>query len=618
MEIWSGLSRRDLMRVAAAAPLASSGHEAVSAQTSLSRNAISHTPQLDAGRLPFSRYGSYWAISKLWWEFGASKNVPVNEWYIRILEDEATPNEIFRLEMLSNGQTVPFEGHLTPATLTLSAASGATVEFIVAETQALRVRGRNCTLRLHAITSSYSYAVQQSRQTWELASINIPRIQVRAFSGLLNGSARWVDELQKASCSSIKMDLLPDANGVFECSIEYYDAVPSPDVSPDTFDTAHAKVQQEFDLWAGTLPALKPNYEEGRKAAAWVLWSSTVGPRGLYRTPVVWCSKSWMNRIWSWDHCFVAVGLAPSFPELAWQQLMIFQQMQDSGSGMLADSMNNIQRSWICTKPPVHGWALQHLMRSMQISREQLREVYEPLRAWTNFWLKYRDLDGDGLPCILNPNESFDNTTSNTLFGPVKPPEIAAYLAIQLEVLGRIAQQLGYAQEGQLWQTRSKTMIDTLVHVLWNEEAGKFQARRVGDGKTAEGDCIYSYVPIVLGRRLPESIVRSITKALREPGRFLTPYGLASEALSSPRYEPRSYVKGPVWAPPCTFITEGLSNVGEKALASQIRRSFMDVCLQHGMSEHFDAKTGAPAGDPGYNWTAAMFIHFAREEQLFA
>jgi hypothetical protein len=66
------------------------------------------------------------------------------------------------------------------------------------------------------------------------------------------------------------------------------------------------------------------------------------------------------------------------------------------------------------------------------------------------------------------------------------------------------------------------------------------------------------------------------------------------------------------------FIAEGLDDVGEKTLASQVRRSFMNICLQHGMNEHFDARTGAPAGDPGYNWTAAMFLHFAREERLLA
>jgi hypothetical protein len=36
------------------------------------------------------------------------------------------------------------------------------------------------------------------------------------------------------------------------------------------------------------------------------------------------------------------------------------------------------------------------------------------------------------------------------------------------------------------------------------------------------------------------------------------------------------------------------------------------------MSEHFDARTGMAQGDPGYNWTAAMFLHFARQEKNFA
>ena len=34
------------------------------------------------------------------------------------------------------------------------------------------------------------------------------------------------------------------------------------------------------------------------------------------------------------------------------------------------------------------------------------------------------------------------------------------------------------------------------------------------------------------------------------------------------------------------------------------------------MNEHFDAQTGAAQGDPGYNWTAALFLHFTRLEKL--
>jgi glycogen debranching enzyme len=91
----------------------------------------------------------------------------------------------------------------------------------------------------------------------------------------------------------------------------------------------------------------------------------------------------------------------------------------------------------------------------------------------------------------------------------------------------------------------------------------------------------------------------------------MTPYGLASEALSSPRYNAASYVKGPVWAPPNTFISEGLASLGQRDLAVQIRRNFCKACLKGGMSENFDAGTGSPQHDPTYNWTAAMYLWLA-------
>ena len=88
------------------------------------------------------------------------------------------------------------------------------------------------------------------------------------------------------------MELVPDANGILECSIEYYDAVPSSDFPPGTFDAARAKVQQEFDDWAGTLPALQPPYERARKTAAWVLWSSTVDSEAYTVLPSFGAAKA--------------------------------------------------------------------------------------------------------------------------------------------------------------------------------------------------------------------------------------------------------------------------------------------------------------------------------------
>ena len=569
-----------------------------------------------SGQLPFSRFGSYWAVSKRWM-FGATNEIPGGEWYIRLLADDVSPNELFRLELRNGGSRIAFEPRLTAARLSLSANSEAQVSFVVAEPDVLRIRGSNCSLRLYGIKGSYGYAIRQNQQSWELmADVAMPRVQVQALRGQLNVAAPWLDEDHKASCLSITMDLVPGESGIFECELHYYDAIPRRDRTHAPFEEAERKVQLEFLNWTAALQELAPEYQSARETAAYVLWSSVVAPRGLYKTPVVWCSKSWMNRIWSWDHCFVAVGLAPTHDNLSWQQFCLFREMQDPESGMCADWFSNVRKSWLCTKPPVHGWALRHLLKTMPraLDRERLREIYEPLRKWTRFWLTDRNLDGDGLPYILNPNESFDNTTANTLEAPVKAPEIAAYLILQLETLAIIASQLGNRRDSLDWRSRADATLQALLRVLWDGEAQKFRARRLGDGKAGDGDCIFSFVPILLGRRLPDSIAQSLIRSVDEPRRFLTPYGLSTESLRSSRYNGDSYVKGPVWAPPNVFVTEGLDDLKSQGLASRIRRSFLKACVAGGMSEHFDARTGVAQGDPGYNWTAAMFLHFARQE----
>ncbi len=442
------ISRRGLMIAAGGGSLAAAASGAFARETSGSNDLV-----LDGDRLPFSRFGSYWAVSKRW-ELGATQEIPAGEWYIRLLADDVNPNELFRMEMLKGGTKVAVTPRLTAAELMLSGGTGAAVQFVVAAPDVLRVRGRGCSLRLNAIKGSYGYAVQRSAASWEvMTSVNMPRVEVRTLQGSLAVEAPWSDELHAASCASVTVNFSPDESGAFEGMLHYYDAVPRAHVDSGRFESLVATVQQEFGHWVDQLPQLRTELQDARLVAAYVLWSSTVNPRGLYREPVVWCSKSWMNRIWSWDHCYVAVGLAPSTHELAWQQLMLFRDMQDPASGMLADSFTNVRRSWLCTKPPVHGWALSHMRASMPISNAQLAELYEPLRKWTNFWLRERNLGGDGLPCILNPNESFDNTTANTLFGPVKAPEIAAYLVLQMEALAATAEKLGHESDEQEWSS---------------------------------------------------------------------------------------------------------------------------------------------------------------------
>jgi hypothetical protein len=67
------------------------------------------TFHFDANRVPFSCYGSYLAISNHFWPFGISAEVPANQFYIRCLQDDPAPPEVFRIELLKNGVSLPAE-----------------------------------------------------------------------------------------------------------------------------------------------------------------------------------------------------------------------------------------------------------------------------------------------------------------------------------------------------------------------------------------------------------------------------------------------------------------------------------------------------------------------------
>jgi glycogen debranching enzyme len=93
----------------------------------------------------------------------------------------------------------------------------------------------------------------------------------------------------------------------------------------------------------------------------------------------------------------------------------------------------------------------------------------------------------------------------------------------------------------------------------------------------------------------------------------LTENGLATENLKSPLYEPDGYWLGPIWAPSTMVIAESLEEVGEKEFARELRLRFCKLVAKNGISENFDAITGAGLRDPAYTWTSSVFLIFAHE-----
>ena len=108
----------------------------------------------------------------------------------------------------------------------------------------------------------------------------------------------------------------------------------------------------------------------------------------------------------------------------------------------------------------------------------------------------------------------------------------------------------------------------------------QFVALHAFDHKAAPTGSLILYLPLILGKRLPQPIRGQLIARLMENGRFLTANGFATEELNSPLYNPNGYWRGPIWAPTMMMLAEGLDDAGRPDLAREMRSSV----LPHGNS----------------------------------
>ncbi|WP_273941122.1 amylo-alpha-1,6-glucosidase [Kutzneria chonburiensis] len=343
--------------------------------------------------------------------------------------------------------------------------------------------------------------------------------------------------------------------------------------------------------------------------ACYTLWSATVAAEGFLNRPGVLMSKHWMDKVWSWDHCFNALALAPGAPELAWDQFSVIFDHQ-APAGVLPDSVTHSEVLYNFVKPPIHGWALGQLRRLLadRLGRDELTEAYHRLVRWTEFWLTRRRAPGDRLPHYQHGNDSgWDNATTFDPERVVVTADLSAFLVLQLRELADLAAELGFADDATRWADLATTTGHALLDELWSGD--RFYARGVHSGQKWSTGSLLDLMPIVLGEHLPASVATVLAERITA---HLTPHGLASELPTSPHYRPDGYWRGPIWAPATMLVVDGLRRAGHVDLARQVSDRFRALCEASGFAENFDALTGAALRDRAYTWTASVYLLLAR------
>jgi putative isomerase len=554
--------------------------------------------QFDIRRVPFSRFGSWLSISDM-----SQFQLPYREdgIFLRTLHHGGI--SAFRIELINSAGPVPITAVATPTLLTLSGGGG-TVQISFEGPDRLRIHGSGIRLRLVA---DEGMAVPYPAKRWEI-NTSAMKYMLSPLHGSIEESMRVGDNPERGAIVTLGG---ASKEETFDDELDAYISVWNSRPSEETFDQVQQAEQAAWSAWLRTMPPVDGDLGPGAELAAYVSWESVVEPSGNLKRPAMLMSKNWMGSIWSWDQTFNAMATSFGNPQLAWDQFMLPIDVQDA-HGAFPDMWNADSIVWTYSKPPIHGWALAWMLRHNRFRDQQhLAAVYEPLVKWTEWYFRYRDLNGNGLPEYRHGDESgWDNSTALIDGTPVESPDLSAYLVLQMDTLSEIANHLGKTAEAQQWKQRSDALLQKLLQRFWTGH--EFVSFSITDRHPIHSESLLLLMPVVLGHRLPPSVQTRLIEDLCSRLR-LSPFGLPSEPPSSPLYQPDGYWRGPIWAPATMIVAEGLDDMGEHTLADTLRKKFCLMAQRSGMAENFDARTGAALRDPAYTWTSSVYLIFAAQ-----
>ena len=561
-------------------------------------------PPFSVGEIPFSRYGSWLNISPV---TGLHRHADD----LHLVTHQTGMHAILSFIPHLNGQRVDTTWQADPATLTWLHGKGR-IDAAFETTDTVRFAGRGLTLKVLAselaltpfsgpyffcdpIDGSLVYTHYQSGRRYRITTLvgHVTVLGDQALGAVERGAM-----------------IEPADSGRWEIAIEEYETSRRPYVSGRSFTAVQDAVGAEFAQFLDDIAPWRTQETSAAALAAYVLWSATVSPAGFLERPSVLMSKHWMDKVWSWDHCFNALALAGGRPELALDQFLTPFDHQDP-RGALPDSVAHSERLYNFVKPPIHGWALQGLRRGLaqDLEPKTLTEIYSKLALWARFWLDGRRAPDQELPHYQHGNDSgWDNATTFDAARVLETADLAGFLVQLLATMAELATELGLPADSYEWASLADAIQRAMVEQLW--DGTRFGARNPHTGQITYCESLLNLLPITLGARLPPDIADRLADAIKT---HLTDWGVATEPPSSPNYEPDGYWRGPIWAPSTVLVEDGLRRAGHAGLADDISDRFRRLCEKSGFAENFDALTGAGLRDRAYTWTASAYLLLAAQ-----
>jgi hypothetical protein len=283
-------------------------------------------------------------------------------------------------------------------------------------------------------------------------------------------------------------------------------------------------------------------------------------------------------------------------------------------------------------QPPLLAWAWRIAVGD---------PAQEPRIAQHHRWLtEHRDLDGDGLLWIVQPDES--GLDSSPKFDAVWGRRAHAHLGF-IALIQRNRRRAWNAKRilddggpllcevvvNVLWglarmAAGEPSITPAIVERFWDERRGLFLDVARGDvAREGETDAVEggdrrvrtstwsALAPLALPD-LPEEIGRRLVdEHLLDPDRYWTPYPPPSVSAAEDSFEPRDwqnwlvrrYWRGPTWINSAWMIWLGLVRLGYAEQAEAMAAKLGEVYVREGSREFYEPFTGEGLGARDFGWS---------------
>jgi len=272
-------------------------------------------------------------------------------------------------------------------------------------------------------------------------------------------------------------------------------------------------------------------------------------------------------------------------------------------------------------QPPLLAWAWRIAVGD---------PAEEPRISRHHEWLRAnRDLDGDGLLWIVQPDESgLDSSPKyDEVWGRLRHASYGFPLLVaRNRHLGWDARRIrdrGWpvlceVMTNVLWNLAriaagEPSITPAIVDRLWDERRGLFLDEVQPGGARPVVSTWAALSPLALPD-LPEEIGRRLVEEhLLDPARYWLDVPPTSVSAQEPAFEPNRgpgwklrYWRGPTWVNAAWMLSIGLRRLGYEERADEMAARLTATVVREGLREYYDPNTGEGLGAREFAWTSLI------------